>query len=897
MKEIDFTLLFDGNRIQLFKWMVLSVLVWGYSTNILAQTIVQGHIKDAKGKNVPDASVTLNNPLNGSIVAYGFSNEVGNYKLSIDTNIDSLSISVAGFNVAAKTKQIKNQSQIVNFVADTKEIELKEVIVKSTKIWGKKDTINYLVSAFSDKKDFVIGDVLKKMPGIDVGKDGSISYQGKPINKFYIENMDMLQGRYGIATNNISAKDVATVQILENHQSIKALEKTNPSNDAAINLKLKDEAKGTLSIMAKLGLGASPLLWENELAGMYFAKKRQNITTYKGNNSGVNLSNELRSFYGQTNFGAENILNVQMPSSPGIDQKRYLFNNSNAVTVNNLFKSKENSQLNLNLIYLNDHENRKSNEYSSYYLPGERKIVIDEGLASAKNTDRLETEIRYNLNETNNYINNFLNISGLWENSMGDVSSTMNVHQALRQPSFSVSNDFNWVKKTSDEKGFKVYSTLGFKTTPQKLMIYPGLYPDIFNDGNDYSMLKQDSRINSCYSNNTFTLLSPIMFGKFRIDSDLGLNLEYRNLHSSVYTKNGDNQALLASSDSMKNNLDWMKYSAYTSATLKYYVEALKIDVSFPINYNIIQLNNKITSDKENICKLYFQPSLSISYEVNTKLKLTGGYSFYNQTGNMMSLYTGYILSDYRSLNRYDGQLSESSGNGGSISLSYKDLVNMFFFSSGLNYNYSKSNILYGQNFQGILSVISSIEQEHSQNGVSVNSHISKGFDWKNIVTTLNASYGTSSAEQLRQNTLIDCRSKGLNLTGSLDCKPVSYVVFAYKGVWGKSWTKIESGENASSFNSFVNNLSLDISLPKNLSINLGYEHYYNSASLGSKRLSFTDLGMSYVWKKMHYSLSWNNIFNTDNYTSSYYDAINTFQRIYHIRPSNIMLKVMLKLK
>lgn len=46
-----------------------------------------------------------------------------------------------------------------------------------------------------------------------------------------------------------------------------------------------------------------------------------------------------------------------------------------------------------------------------------------------------------------------------------------------------------------------------------------------------------------------------------------------------------------------------------------------------------------------------------------------------------------------------------------------------------------------------------------------------------------------------------------------------------------------------------------------------------------------------------NYSLSWNNIFNTDNYTSSYFDAINTFQRIYHIRPSNIMFKVRIKLK
>ena len=876
---------------------LISLLILFCIVKVQAQNIIQGHIQDARGKNIANATVTLNNIVSKAIIKYDFSDDLGNYKLSFNANVDSLSISITGFNIAAKSKRIKNKTQTVNFVTEEKEIVLKEVIVKSTKIWGKKDTINYLVSAFSDKKDFVIGDVLKKMPGIEVAGNGQISYQNKPISKFYIENMDMLQGRYGIATNNISAKDVATVQVLENHQPIKALEKTNPSNDAAINLKLKDAAKGTLSIMGKLGLGATPLLWENELAGMYFAKKGQNMTTYKGNNSGVNLSNELRSFYSKTSFGGENLLNIQMPSPPGIDQKRYLFNNSNAITVNNLFKTKENSQLNLNLIYLNDHENRESNEFSSYYLPGEKKIVIDEGLTSAKNTDRLETEIRYNVDEKDKYINNFLNIAGIWDKSQGDVISSQNVHQELRRPSFMALNDFNLVKKTSDEKGFTVHSTMGFKTTPQRLMIYPGLYPDIFNGGKEYSMLKQETRINCFYSNNNFALLSPLLFGNFRVDSDLGFNIDYRNLYSNIYTKDSYNQTLLASADSMKNNLDWMKYSAYASATLKYHIEALKIDFHLPINYDLIQLYNKITSDKDDICKLYFQPSFSISYEVNNKLKLTGGYSFNNQTGNMMSLYTGYILSNYRSLNRYDGQLSQSSGNGGSISLSYKDLINMFFLSSNVSYDYSKNNMLYGQNFQGILSVISSIEQEHSQNGVSVNGHISKGFDWKNIVTTLDVSYGTSSAKQLRQNTLVNCKSKGLNITGSLDCKPVPCAIFAYKGIWGKNWSKIESGENSSSFSSFVNNLSLDISLPKSLSINFGYEHYYNSASLGSKNLSFTDMGISYIWKKINYSLSWNNIFNTDNYTSSYFDAINTFQRIYHIRPSNIMFKVRIKLK
>src|ERR1035437_3398889 len=189
-----------------------------------AQTIIQGQIKDAKGICINSAWVTIKNSKKNTVIAYAFSNETGNYHLSCKMNdLDSITVAVSGFNIEANSKRIKNLSQTVNFVVEEKELKLKEVIVKEQKVWSRKDTVNYLVSAFTEKKDLVIGDVLKKMPGINVDKDGGITWQGKPINTFYIENMDLLRGRYGIATNNVAANDVATVQVLQHHQPVKPM--------------------------------------------------------------------------------------------------------------------------------------------------------------------------------------------------------------------------------------------------------------------------------------------------------------------------------------------------------------------------------------------------------------------------------------------------------------------------------------------------------------------------------------------------------------------------------------------------------------------------------------------------------------------------------------------------
>lgn len=879
-------------------YLFLSFITASYATISTAQTVVQGTVTDEKGQGTSYVSVVLRQLPDSTISSYCYSDNDGRYQLTYKGTSKRLLVSISGIGIIHKYKEIDNRSQTVNFRAVEEAIKLREVVVQSKRIWGAKDTINYLVSSFSDKNDVVIGDVLKKMPGITVEDDGGIKYRGKPINKFYIENMDLLQGRYGIATNNISAKDVSTVQVLENHQPVKALEKIRISNDAAINLKLKDSVKGVLSIMAQLGIGASPLLWENQLTGMYFAKKHQSIVGYKSNNSGLDLSKELRSFTARNAFENENILGVSMPSPPSIDQQRYLFNNSNAVTVNNVFKTKDDNELNFNLYFLNDHENRESSARTSYYLPGQDVLVIDEDMASSRNQDRLETELRYNRNNSNNYLNNYLNAEGTWDNSLGAVFSKDAITQRLKKFTFRINNSFQWVKNTGDERGFELTSNTGFRSTPQTLSVYPGQYADIFNGGNPYTMLRQQARFNSFYLNNRMTLLSPLMVGSIRISPTAEANLEARNLYSKVYTQGEQGGALAVNrADSMNNDINWLKYTTGVGVGLKYgALRNLRLEVSLPVYYQGICFDNRVRADKNNISRFFFQPSAILSYGFSDAVNLDANYGFYHATGSLQSMYTGYILQNYRSLNRYDGNLAELQGNGGSIGLSYKDLGSMLFARGNINYNYTESNMMYGQNFKGILSITSAIEQPNSQQGVSMGGNISKGFDWKNTLVTLEANYGINSSEVLRQNKLVDYKTHGLNITGIVSGRASSFLSFSTKGIWGRYDSKMDM-EKAPTIKSFVNQTSMDINLPKDITVNLNYEYYYNNTSMGDKHLSFTDLGLSYTWKRISYKLFWNNIFDTNQYVSAYYGDLNTYQQIYQIRPSNIMLRVSFKLR
>lgn len=875
---------------------IIAFIVLFSCCGIQAQTKIKGKITDNKRETYAGVSVILQTLPDSTIIGYTFSDENGYYTISYQEQAKELTLSIAGLQIAPQSKDILNKSQDVDFIIEQKEIELKEVIVKSTKMWGEKDTVNYLVSVFSDKNDIVIGDILKKMPGIDVSDDGAIKYQGKPINNFYIENLDLLGGRYGIASNNIAAQDVSTVQILENHQPIKALDGMKVSTDVAVNLKLKEGAKGVFSIMAQLGVGASPLLWENEINGMYFSKKKQSISTYKGNNSGQDLSKELKSFYSQNSFGQSNMLNVMLPSPPSISQNRFLDNNSNAFTINNLFKTGEDKQLNFNVIYLNDHENRKSNSRTSYFLPDGSALIITEDLRSATNSDRLETEIRYNENNKDNYLNNLVNIQGLWTNTTGHVTNEQEINQYFTNPVFTLTNMFHWVKKKNENKGFDIQSSLGFKSSPQTLTITPGLYQDIFNEGVKYSALQQNTRINNFYIKNKLTLLSSWVLGNVFIDPKFEFGAETKNLTSDVQLVDQNSKTFYLQTDSFINRINWFKSYGGAALLFRYKYTGLDVNVLFPIVYNYMHIDDKIILENNVRNQVFFEPSLDIKYSLTNKMEINGKYSFFNNYGDINSLYTGYIIQNYRSLNHYNNRLSTLNGNGGSINILYKDIMNMFFMSGGVFYNHLKSDILYGQNFQGILTLTSAMVQDNVSNAISVNGRISKSFNLMNIVASLETLYGTYSSEQFRQNDLVIFRNNVLNTTGSLSCIPLSWFSVLYKGTYSSNWNKIKSEKAFSPIKTFINNVSANVMLPKNISLNVNYEHYYNSAIIGNRYLSFADLSLMYTWKSVNLSINWTNIFNTDNYISAYNSNINSYYQNYEIRDTNILLKIRMKL-
>ena len=78
------------------------------------------------------------------------------------------------------------------------------------------------------------------MPGVEVNKDGSILYQGEPINKFYVNGKDLMEGGYGTINNSLPKDAVQKSRNYGKSPTVKILQNKVASENAAINVKLKN---------------------------------------------------------------------------------------------------------------------------------------------------------------------------------------------------------------------------------------------------------------------------------------------------------------------------------------------------------------------------------------------------------------------------------------------------------------------------------------------------------------------------------------------------------------------------------------------------------------------------------------------------------------------------------
>ena len=861
------------------KTIVFVILFTLCTFDVLSQAILTGHVINDKKEPVFNASVVLMRMCDSLTLNYTFTDDKGHYKLITENKEEKWFLAVYGFNLKRQFKVVENKTQTVDFTVVEEALQLKEVSVKSEKIWGGNDTVNYVVDAFRDTTDIVIADVLKKMPGIEVKDDGKVEYKGKPISKFYIENMDMLQGHYNLATTSIAASDVASVQVMENHQEVRALQNIQFSDNVALNIKLKENAKGTFALMADLGAGwADSLQYEGGLTGMYFAKRNQFLGTLKANNSGTNLvDNENVTVYPMAS--------IVKPSAPGISGVRHTLNRSQGITLNSLHKLKNDADLSFNLLVGGD-RNRKSSESHTLYLLPDDTINLVERMQSLETARMLEGSVNYNLNKDLDYLKIILTASGHRNWGEGLVDNGELIRQEENYQSLCAKANIHWIRKSrrDPESGIEFNSNTSYGTLPYGLQVAPGCFPEILNGGEDYPMTMQNIGYQSFKSENFLRFLTSVVWKRLRIMPYFNFSMEEQALNSSL-------------TGQFSNDIRWHKYQPGAGAYFTYERRRVHVTLVVPVQLRYMQLDDRIGTASDKQFKVLSQPSLSVHYDFNHNRKVSTKIATYNSTPSLQTLYSGYILQNYRTLSRYDCPLADTYGANGSLTFSYKNVMKYVFGDFSVNYNCYRNEVMYAQSFEGNTMVINAVELPSWGDYLSVSLYAGKGFSWKRLNINAKCSYGLGRSPHLVQNQVATYYNQGWNANLTASIAITDYIFFNNKGSFSRMTSSLD-GFNAGGqpIVSLIDNANLSVVLPFGLSVTPSVEFYHTRSEGRTDNFVLLDCSLGYTFRKVKFSLDVNNILNTDSFIYSYYSGIYGYYSAYSIRPRSVMLMARFKI-
>jgi hypothetical protein len=220
---------------------IVLMVAWGAT----AQIKVTGVVKDSIGNPLEMANVIALNKKTNVLDSYGFTDSKGNFKLTLKPNATySIKASYIGYktsDVVIETKEVDIKKDIT-LQSDT---TLDEVdITYKIPVSIKGDTLVYDADSFKAGTEKKLGDVLKRLPGVEVNSDGEIEVEGKKVGKVMVEGKDFFDGDTKIATQNIPANAIDKVQVLKNFSEVGQLKGVQDNSDnLAINIKLKEGKK------------------------------------------------------------------------------------------------------------------------------------------------------------------------------------------------------------------------------------------------------------------------------------------------------------------------------------------------------------------------------------------------------------------------------------------------------------------------------------------------------------------------------------------------------------------------------------------------------------------------------------------------------------------------------
>lgn len=848
---------------------VLTVLACGAQIGVTGVVVEQG-----SGDALAGVSVVLRDD-SGKIRKYGTTDADGKFSLQA-TSTAGWTLDVSMMSFAKQSVALDSVRYPLTVVLEPSATMLREVAVKADRIREQGDTVSYNVSSFAQAQDRSIGDVLRRMPGIDVADNGKIKYQGEDINKFYIEGSDMLGGKYGIATNGISHDDVGSVEVMENHQPMRVLSGISFSDKAAINLKLKNKAKATWTFHgdAAAGYMADPAgaVWDSELFAMAVMPSFQNITTFRANNTGEDLSSSHTDFFAERRgTGLSRYVGIGLPGVPSLDSRRTLFNRSFLVSANSLWKFGR-GELKANIDYSYNRVTADATNVTTYFLDdGDR--IITERRNGTEHTHSLAGKFTYELNAKTSFINNTLRADIDWDDVDLRTAGTLPNSQSAALPDYYVGNRFRMIQRFNGRHLVTFRSVNEWESLPQTLAV--GMAAAAFRQHiSDHAFFTDES---AAYAFN---------ISGITLSLEGGIKAYFRTMNSHL----PDIPAELPGLTENVVNTDFV--TVYAVPKLECRLRRVNLTLNLPLSYAHYSFDKAIADRDEG----NFSPTLDLNWKPDNRFSgtLRGGIG--RSPMNLNLIHPALVLTDYRTLKEGTDRFYNSSSRNISAAFSYRHTRRGLFANGMVMQSWTRLPYTMSQQLYGDYAVYSYADARNDSRMLMATGSVSKTLDFMRGSCNVNGTFNRNRSHMFSQSQAVDALSTAWSAGVKVSGTPLRFFNFGYELRYAASRLSM-NGASQAWLSSMKNELKLTFTPHPKWQWTVSGEHYRNQlAENHYKNVLMLDTRLTYrPGKRVELGVDLSNILNRSSYNYTVYSQLSSFESQRSLRGRQLLFSITIK--
>lgn len=182
--------------------------------------MVKGTITDSTNHQpVRGVTITVISSQDSTLLWYGTSKESGSFQLdNIPFGRYVLVITHLGFAPSETPFSLSDAKPVFNagtiYLVPVPKV-LEEVVVRSTPLSINGDTTDFRASHFKTIPNATTEDLLKKLPGIEVERDGTIRAQGETVTRILVDGKRFFGNDPKTATRNLPADIIEKIQLID----------------------------------------------------------------------------------------------------------------------------------------------------------------------------------------------------------------------------------------------------------------------------------------------------------------------------------------------------------------------------------------------------------------------------------------------------------------------------------------------------------------------------------------------------------------------------------------------------------------------------------------------------------------------------------------------------------